>query len=47
LPRYDAAYGAPAGVVVLMLYMYYSALVLLTGAELNRVLARRRAARTG
>lgn len=47
VPRYDAAYGALAGVVVLMLYMYYSALVLLTGAELNRVMARRRAARNG
>jgi membrane protein len=43
VPSYNAMYGALAGVVILMLYMYYSALVLLVGAELNRVAARRRA----
>lgn len=43
VPSYNAIYGALAGVVILMLYMYYSALVLLVGPELNRVTARRRA----
>jgi membrane protein len=40
--RYDALYGALAGVIVLMLYMFHSALALLVGAELNQVLWSRR-----
>jgi membrane protein len=33
--NYDATYGALAGVVVLMLWMYVSTLVILVGAEIN------------
>jgi membrane protein len=33
--NYDATYGALAGVVVLMLWMYVSSLVILVGAEIN------------
>jgi membrane protein len=34
---YNAAYGSLAGVVILMLYIYYSAFIMLIGAELNQV----------
>jgi membrane protein len=33
--NYDATYGALAGVVVLMLWMYISSLAILVGAEIN------------
>jgi membrane protein len=35
---YDKSYGALAGVIVLMLYLNYSALLLLFGAEMNQVI---------
>ena len=35
---YAKTYGALAGVVVLLLYLNYSALVLLLGAEVNQVI---------
>ncbi|WP_240432568.1 YihY/virulence factor BrkB family protein [Rubrobacter indicoceani] len=35
---YNATYGSLAGVVVLMLYIYYSALIVLIGAEMNQVI---------
>jgi membrane protein len=34
---YNATYGALAGVAILMLYIYYSAYILLFGAEVNQV----------
>lgn len=37
---YNALYGAFAGMVVLLLYMYYSSYILLLGAELNVVIQR-------
>lgn len=37
---YNALYGAFAGMIVLLLYMYYSAYILLFGAELNVVIQR-------
>ncbi len=38
--KYNAIYGALAGVAVLMLYMYYSSFILLIGAEVNQVVER-------
>lgn len=35
--KYNAIYGALAGVAILMLYMYYSSFILLVGAEINQV----------
>lgn len=35
---YNATYGALAGVAILMLYIYYSAYILLFGAEMNQVI---------
>ena len=35
---YGATYGSLAGVILFMLYIYYSALIMLTGAEMNQVI---------
>jgi membrane protein len=35
---YSDTYGSLAGVIVLMLYVYYSALIMLIGAEMNQVI---------
>jgi membrane protein len=35
---YNAAYGSLAGIVILMLYIYYSAFIMLVGAQLNQVI---------
>ena len=35
---YNKSYGTLAGVAILMLYMYYSAFILLFGAEMNQVI---------
>jgi membrane protein len=35
---YNATYGSLAGVILLMLYIYYSALIMLVGAEMNQVI---------
>jgi membrane protein len=35
---YYETYGSLAGVIVLMLYVYYSALIMLVGAEMNQVI---------
>ena len=35
---YNETYGSLAGVIVLMLYVYYSALIMLIGAEVNQVI---------
>ena len=35
---YSASYGSLAGVIILMLYTYYSALIMLIGAEMNQVI---------
>jgi membrane protein len=35
---YDKTYGALVGVIVLTFYIYYSALILLIGAEVNQVI---------
>ncbi len=40
---YDRTYGSLAGAIVLLLWLYYSALALLLGAELNAELERRAA----
>jgi membrane protein len=40
---YDRTYGSLAGAIVLLLWLYYSALALLLGAELNAELERRSA----
>jgi membrane protein len=42
---YDRTYGTLAGAIVLLLWLYYSALALLFGAELNAELERRAGAR--
>ena len=39
---YDRTYGSLAGAIVLLLWLDYSALALLLGAELNAELERRR-----
>jgi len=35
---YSASYGSLAGVIILMLYVYYSAFIMLIGAEMNQVI---------
>jgi membrane protein len=35
---YNETYGSLAGVIILMLYVYYSALIMLIGAEINQVI---------
>ncbi len=35
---YNATYGSLAGVAILMLYLYYTALIVLTGGEMNQVI---------
>lgn len=35
---YNATYGSLAGVVILMLYIYYSSVIVLIGAEMNQVI---------
>jgi membrane protein len=35
---YSETYGSLAGIIVLMLYVYYSALIMLVGAEMNQVI---------
>ncbi len=35
---YSASYGSLAGVIILILYIYYSALIMLIGAEMNQVI---------
>jgi membrane protein len=35
---YSASYGSLAGVIILMLYVYYSAFIMLIGAEINQVI---------
>jgi membrane protein len=35
---YNETYGSLAGVIILMLYVYYSALIMLIGAEMNQVI---------
>jgi membrane protein len=35
---YNETYGSLAGVIVLMLYVYYSAVIMLVGAEMNQVI---------
>ena len=35
---YNETYGSLAGVILLMLYAYYSALIMLVGAEMNQVI---------
>src|SRR5829696_5433742 len=35
---YNETYGSLAGVIVLMLYVYYSALIMLVGAEMNQMI---------
>jgi membrane protein len=35
---YSATYGSLAGVIILMLYVYYSAFIMLVGAEMNQVI---------
>ncbi len=35
---YSATYGSLAGVIILMLYVYYSSLIMLIGAEMNQVI---------
>jgi membrane protein len=35
---YSATYGSLAGVIIFMLYVYYSAFILLLGAEMNQVI---------
>ncbi|HEX4882714.1 MAG TPA: YihY/virulence factor BrkB family protein, partial [Casimicrobiaceae bacterium] len=42
--NYDATYGSIGAVIVLMLWLYIVGLVMLAGAEINALLARRRAA---
>jgi membrane protein len=43
---YDRTYGSLAGAVILLLWLYYSAVALLLGAELNAELERRGSGRT-
>jgi len=35
---YSETYGSLAGVIILMLYIYYSAVIMLIGAEMNQVI---------
>jgi membrane protein len=43
---YDRTYGSLAGAIILLLWLYYSAVALLLGAELNAELERRATARS-
>jgi membrane protein len=43
---YDRTYGSLAGAIILLLWLYYSAVALLLGAELNSELARRAGGRS-
>jgi membrane protein len=36
--NYNETYGSLAGAIILMLYIYYSALIMLVGAEMNQVI---------
>lgn len=38
---YNATYGSFAGIIILLLYIYYSTVILLVGAELNQVIEER------
>ena len=38
LGTYNDTYGSLAGVIILMLYVYYSAFIMLVGAEMNQVI---------
>ena len=44
-PTFSLTYGTIAGIIILMLWLQYSGLVFILGAELNNVLDRRRDAR--
>jgi membrane protein len=44
-PTFSLTYGTIAGIIILMLWLQYSGLVFILGAELNHVLDQRRAAR--
>ena len=35
---FNATYGSLAGIAILMLYTYYSAFIMLVGAQLNQVI---------
>jgi membrane protein len=35
---YDATFGAFAGIIILMLYIYYSSFIMLVGAQINQVI---------
>lgn len=35
---YNASYGSLAGIVILMLYLYYTSFIVLIGAEMNQVI---------
>jgi membrane protein len=35
---YDATFGAFAGIIILMLYIYYSSFIMLIGAQINQVI---------
>jgi len=37
---YNATYGSLAGVAIFLFYIYYSALIMLVGAEMNQVIER-------
>jgi membrane protein len=44
-PTFSLTYGTIAGIIILMLWLQYSGLVFILGAELNHVVDQRRAAR--
>jgi membrane protein len=35
---FSATYGSLAGIIILMLYIYYSSFIMLLGAEMNQVI---------
>jgi membrane protein len=35
---YSATFGSFAGIIILMLYIYYSSFIMLVGAEMNQVI---------
>ncbi len=35
---YDATFGSFAGIIILMLYIYYSSFIMLIGAQINQVI---------
>jgi membrane protein len=35
---YGATFGSFAGIIILMLYIYYSSFIMLVGAEINQVI---------